>query len=163
REDIAMYRVQSLGVRDIARRLNRDTATISRELRRAPRNPQDVRPSRPSYLASVCHSAADRQLTRHRPGKLATNLALRREGQARLKLKHSPEQIAHRLREDYPNTPEMWVSHEMIYQALYVQGRGGLKRELAPHLRTGSGLRKPPRRTDERRGRIANKGNLPPR
>src|SRR5699024_5463689 len=91
REDIAMSRVQGLGVRDIARRLNRDPGTISRELRRAPRNPQDVRPSRPSYLASVCQSDADRKRTRHRPGKLATNLALRREVQARLKLKHSPE------------------------------------------------------------------------
>ncbi|WP_212128694.1 IS30 family transposase [Brevibacterium sp. SMBL_HHYL_HB1] len=160
REDIAMYRVQGLGVRDIARRLNRDPGTISRELRRAPRNPQDVRPSRPSYLASVCQSDADRKRTRHRPGKLATNLALRREVQARLKLKHSPEQIAHRLREDYPNTPEMWVSHETIYQALYVQGRGGLKRELVTHLRTGRRLRKPHRRTDERRGRIPNMVNI---
>src|SRR5690625_937847 len=155
-----MYRVQGLGVRDIARRLNGAPATCSRELRRAPRNPQDVRPSRPSYLASVCQSDADRKRTRHRPGKLATNLALRREVQARLKLKHSPEQIAHRLCEDYPNTPEMWVSHETIYQALYVQGRGGLKRELATHLRTGRRLRKPHRRTDERRGRIPNMVNI---
>src|SRR5699024_10891149 len=63
-------------------------------------------------------------------------------------------------REDYPNTPEMWVSHETIYQALYVQGRGGLKRELATHLRTGRRLRKPHRRTDERRGRIPNMVNI---
>ena len=55
----------------------------------------------------------------------------------------SPEQIAQRLRVDFPHDPSMRISHEAIYQALYVQGRGGLERELVVHLRTGRALRKP--------------------
>ena len=68
--------------------------------------------------------------------------------QARLRENHSPEQIATRLREDFPDDPEMWVSHETIYQSLYVQGRGGLRRELATRLRTGRALRKPRRQAE---------------
>jgi IS30 family transposase len=85
---------------------------------------------------------------------------LRREVQDRLRDDHSPEQIAKRLRQDYPNDPEMWVSHETIYQSLYVQSRGGLKRELAKHLRTGRSLRKPHRSSQERRGRIPGMVNI---
>ena len=66
--------------------------------------------------------------------------------QERLEQNHSPQQIARRLRREFPDDPEMWVSHETIYQALYVQGRGGLRRELTTHLRTGRTLRKPRRR-----------------
>ncbi|MFP5018946.1 IS30 family transposase, partial [Paenarthrobacter ureafaciens] len=55
---------------------------------------------------------------------------------------------------NHPNNPEMWVSHETIYQSLYLESRGGLKRELVKNLRTGRTLRKPQRRPDERRGRI---------
>ena len=57
--------------------------------------------------------------------------------------KYSPEQIAGRLREDHPNNPEMWVSTETIYQSLYVQSRGALRRDLAVCLRTGRALRRP--------------------
>ena len=64
---------------------------------------------------------------RPKAAKLATNLRLRREVQDRLGSKDSPEQIAHRLRVDFPEDPEMRVSHETIYQSLYVQGRGGLQ------------------------------------
>jgi IS30 family transposase len=74
--------------------------------------------------------------------------------EARLKLNHSPEQISARLVIDFPDDPEMRVSHETIYQSLYVQGRGALKRELARHLRTGRKLRKPRRKPDQRLTRI---------
>ncbi len=98
---------------------------------------------------------ADRAATsRGRPAKLAANQRLRDEVQARLVLKHSPEQIARRLRVDFPDEPEMWVSHETIYQSIYVQSRGALKREVAAYLRTGRAIRKPHRTSPERRGRI---------
>ncbi len=67
-----------------------------------------------------------------------------------MRLKHSPEQIARRLRGDFPEDSEMWVSHETIYQSIYIQSRGGLKRELAAHLRTGRTLRKPHPQTQAR-------------
>lgn len=148
------------GVRAIAARLNRSPSTISRELRRAARAPEHVRPSRPAYRPRIAQEDADAKRHRRRDRKLTTNLALRREVQARLALNHSPEQIASRLRVDYPDDPEMWVSHETIYQSLYVQGRGGLKRELVKHLRTGRSLRKPRRTSQERRGRIPNMVNI---
>ena len=158
REEIALLRAQKLGVREIARQVGRDPGTISRELRRVPHNPND--PHRPVYRASTAQADADDKARRPKGGKLATNLPLRREVQARLKNNHSPEQIAARLREDHPDDPEMWVSHETIYQALYVQGRGGLKRELARHLRTGRAVRRPHRTGEERQARIPNMVNI---
>jgi transposase, IS30 family len=107
------------------------------------------------YDAVHAQSQADEAARRPKPAKLATNLRLRREVQDRLKINHSPEQIARRLREDFPDDPEMWVSHETIYQSLYVQARGGLKRELSRHLRTGRTVRKPRRVADQRRERFA--------
>ena len=132
----------------IARDLGRNRSTISREINSHRR----VRDGR--YDADHAQSQADAAARRPKPAKLATNLLLRREVQDRLLRLHSPEQIARRLREEFPDDPEMWVSHETIYQSLYVQSRGGLKRELARHLRTGRSMRKPQRKVDERRGRI---------
>ena len=74
--------------------------------------------------------------------------------------KHSPEQIAGRLRIRFPARPEMWVSTETIYQSLYVSSRGALKRELTACLRTGRTLRKPGRRTGQRRNRIPDMVNI---
>jgi IS30 family transposase len=159
REEIALLRSAGLGVRAIARELDRHPSTISRELRRV----QHHRPSdrhRMQYRASTAQADADHQALRPKAAKLATNLRLRREVQSRLRKNHSPEQIAARLREDFPDDPEMWVSHETIYQSLYVQGRGALKRELTKHLRTGRSLRKPHRSTEERRGRIPGMVNI---
>jgi len=158
REEIALLRAADVGVREIARRLGRDPGTISRELRRVPHNLND--PHRPVYRASTAQADADERARRPKDAKLATNLSLRREVQARLRKNHSPEQIAARLREDCPDDPEMWVSHETIYQALYVQGRGALKRELTRHLRTGRAVRRPRRKAAERRGRIPNMVNI---
>ena len=69
----------------------------------------------------------------------------------------SPEQIAHRMVVDFPDDEQMRICHETIYRALYVQGRGGLRRELTACLRTGRALRKPRRRSDGRRERIKDK------
>ena len=80
--------------------------------------------------------------------------------QTRLDQQHSPEQIALRLRTEFSDDPEMWVSHETIYQSIYVQGRGQLRRELHQCLRTGRALRKPQRRAQERRGRIPGMVNI---
>jgi len=91
---------------------------------------------------------------RAKPAKLATNPELRDLVQAKLWEKLSPKQIARELRCEFPNNSEMWVLHEAIYQSIYVQGRGALRRELAVHLRTGRALRKPRNARTERRGRI---------
>ena len=149
REEIAHLRSAGFGVSEIARRLGRDKSTISRELRRAC-------VGRRGYRASVAQNDAEVLSRRPKPAKLATNLTLRGEVQQRLRANHSPEQIARRLPQQFPEDPEMRVSHETIYQAIYVQSRGGLKRELARHLRTGRSLRKPQRRSEQRRGRIPN-------
>jgi IS30 family transposase len=146
REEIAALDHAGHGVREIARRTGRSPATISRELDRGA--------THLGYRASVGQARADRGRTGSRASKLATNLRLRKEVQARLKRRESPEQIAGRLKIDFPDEPEMWVSAETIYQSLYVQARGGLKRELTAYLRTGRSLRKPRRRDAERRGRI---------
>jgi IS30 family transposase len=148
REEIAALTHAGHGVREIARRLERDPSTISRELPRGA--------TRRGYRASVAQARADTSRAAPRSAKLATNLGLRREVQARLRLRESPEQIAGRLRIEFPDDPEMRVSPETIYQSLYVQARGGLKRELTRYLRTGRSMRKPRRREAERRGRIPN-------
>lgn len=155
REDIALLRAGGAGVREIARELGRAPSTISRELRRVQHHRQPSDRHRMRYRASTAQTDADRQARRPKPARLATNERLREEVQDRLVDDHSPEQIARRLREDFPDDPEMWVSHETIYQSLYVQSRGGLKRELARHLRTGRTMRKPRRQSDQRRERFA--------
>lgn len=154
REQIAVLRAEGLGVRTIAEVVGRHPSTISRELRRVQYNYAPKDRYRARYVASVAQADADRQAHRPKPAKLATNTRLRGEVQDRLKKNHSPEQIARRLRIDFPDDPEMWVSHETIYQSLYVQSRGALKRELTARLRTGRAIRKPRRKDDERRARL---------
>ena len=155
REEIALLRARGLGVRAIAREVGRPASTISRELARAKGFHGPGNRHRPVYRASTAQADADRKAKRPKPAKLTTSLVLRRLVQDRLKDDHSPEQIAKRLRVDFPDDPEMWVSHETIYQSLYVQSRGGLKRELVKHLRTGRAIRKPQRQADQRRERFA--------
>jgi transposase, IS30 family len=139
REEIACLVAAGAGVRQIARRLGRDPATISRELSRGTQR------ARTGYRASVAQACADARAARPKPSKLAGNDRLRAEVQTRLRRNHSPEQISARLLEDFPDDLEMRVSHETIYRSLYVQGRGGLRRELATCLRTGRAIRKPRR------------------
>ena len=148
REEIACLRAGGVGVSEIARRLHRDKSTISRELRR------ECVGRCHGYRASVAQAEADRLAARPQPGKLATRPRLRREVARRLRHHHSPEQIARRLAEEFVDQPEMHVSHETIYQSLYVQGKGGLRRELTQCLRTGRAIRKPHRRADQPRPRI---------
>ena len=145
---------------EIARDLGRAASTISREVRRVSHELKRPDQRRLKYRARPAQADADVQARRPKPAKLATNLVLRREVQERLKLNHSPEQIARRLRVDFPDDPVMWVSPETIYQALYVQSRGALKRELTRHLRTRRVLRKPRRKEGERRGRIPGMVNI---
>jgi len=146
RDELAALHHGGLGVREIARRLGRDPGTVSRELKRGGTSR--------GYRPAVGQEYVDGGRSKPRSAKLATNLRLRREVQQGLRSRLSPEQIAGRLVVDFPDDLEMRVSPETIYQSLYVQSRGGLNRELTRFLRTGRSVRKPHRRSDERRGRI---------
>jgi IS30 family transposase len=110
---------------------------------------------KPRYKATVAQRS-QRRARRPKVGKLAGNQRLRTEVQTRLEDLHSPAQIAARLRLDFPDDPEMWVSYETIYQSIYLQGRGQLRRDLSGCLRTGRAVRRPRRRRrpDQRGGRI---------
>lgn len=112
------------------------------------------------YRAVAAQSRAEKSARRPKQAKLAHSDRLRDEVQTRLDDFHSPGQIATRLRRDFPDDPEMHVSHEAIYQAIYVQGRGHLRRDIHRCLRTGRALRKPCRSPGERRGRIPNMINI---
>jgi IS30 family transposase len=112
-------------------------------------------PDQLNYSPVVAQQRFEQRLARHRSSKLAVNPRLHAEVTAKLTSKHSPEQISQRLRTDFPDDPEMWVSHETIYRSLYVQGKGELKRELTRCLRTGRAVRKP-RRSGQRQPRIPN-------
>jgi IS30 family transposase len=152
-------------MRAIAGELGRSPGTISRELDRNLRRlhgqdyvardrPTARRQSPWKYSPHRAQLRADKAAARPKPAKLATNQPLRDEVQARLKQNHSPEQIEYRLTQDFPDDPEMRVSDETIYQSLFVESRGALKRELTKHLRTGRSLRKPRRRVGGRQPRI---------
>jgi transposase, IS30 family len=148
REEIALGLAQKLPYREIARRLGRPVSTVSREVRR------NSTRGRYRYRAAAAQARAEERARRPKPAKLTVNGGLRAWVQGKLEEDWSPEEISARLVLEFPDDPEMRVSHETIYQALYVQGRGALRRELTRHLRTGRALRKPRRKEGERRGRI---------
>ena len=150
REEIAVLR-STCSVREIARRLGRAPSTVSRELRR---NAATGNPGR--YRATVAQAEADARARRPKVAKLATDDRLRAYVARQLSgaAKCSPEQISRRLKVEFPDDERMRISHETIYQSLYVQGRGALRRELTTCLRTGRALRRPQRRPDARRERI---------
>jgi DNA-binding CsgD family transcriptional regulator len=171
REEIAILRAQGRGVREIARRLDRSPSTISRELRRnaATRGGKleyrattaqwhaDMRARRPKpakltvntrLRASVQDRLAGRVSRRDGVAVNGPEVAWigRRHGRRkdrRWARAWSPEQISNRLRLDFPEDESMRVSHEAIYQSLFVQGRGALARELTACLWTGRALRVP--------------------
>jgi IS30 family transposase len=147
REEIAVGLAREDSLREIARRLGRAPSTISREVARNSRG-------RGQYRALAAQGQAQYRAARPKTAKLAGNEELRGLVQARLKQMWSPEQISAWLRRQFPGRPEMQVSHETIYQSVYVQGRGALRRELAACLRTGRALRRPRRKDGERRGKI---------
>ena len=133
-------------LRTIATRLGRHASTLSREVR--------ARSVDGIYLPYQADRAATASRSRPRASKLHTHRALRTAVEHGLALRLSPEQISHRLLRDHPEDESMRVSHETIYQALYFQARGGLKREVQAALRTGRTRRVPRRRPDQRTHRF---------
>jgi IS30 family transposase len=138
RERIADLRAGGASIQSVAAALGRPASTVSRELTRNADSDGVYRP----YAA---HRAAAARRARPTSAKLASNRPLADYVQAGLDQRWSPEQISHALREDHPDDGQMRVSTETIYQAIYVQARGGLRREVAAALRTGRTRRKPHR------------------
>ena len=153
REEIAVARAGGESMRSIARRLGRSPSTISRELAR-----NGDRAG--GYRATRAHARAYVRASRPQPAKLAVNLRLRRQVEEDLRRRYSPEQIVGRLRRQFPDDLEMRVSAETIYQSLYVQSRGVLRRDLTRCLGTGRALRRPRRRPGQRRNQIPDMINI---
>ena len=176
REEIALMRAKEKGVREIARELGRDPGTISRELRRNAATRSGKREYRAVVAQWKAQQAAKRPKVAKLAGNdaLREYVAERLAGKVRrpdgsvvtgpetppwkgLNKPHradrrwsvawSPEQISHRLKIDFPDDESMRISHEAIYQSLFIEGRGALKRELVTYLRTGRALRKPRERS----------------
>ena len=147
REMIRDLRAGGSSVRAVAAALGRPASTVSRELAR---NSQPAR----GYQPYAAQRKAVARRTRPKPAKLAGESDLRDYVREKLLLRWSPEQISHTLVEEFPDNPEMRVSPETIYQALYVQARGGLKREIQAALRTGRTRRKPHRTGEQRTPRF---------
>jgi IS30 family transposase len=178
REELAVQRARGVGVREIARRMGRSGSTISRELRRnaatrsggldyrattaqwhAERAARRPKPAKLALNATLRAYVQDRLagivVAPSGAGVLGPTVLWkgRRHGprkDRRWASAWSPEQIAHRLRQDFPHDETMRISHEAIYQSLYVQGRGALRRELTACLRTGRALRVPRARSHGR-------------
>ena len=120
----------------IGRRLGWDASTVTREIARHSTSGRD------GYRPFEAHRRACANAHRVKPTKLGSDPVLLALVTAWLQRWWSPQQIARRLREEFPDRPEMWVSHETIYKSLYVQGRGELRRELARCLRSGRARRR---------------------
>jgi IS30 family transposase len=138
REEIALGRAGGESVRSIARRLGRHASTVSREVRPDERYGQ-------RYRAGLGDNRAYVHSRRPKPAKLAGSGPLREQVLGLLGQRWSPQQIAARLKSEFADRPEMWVSHETIYQAIYLQARGNLRAELARQvaLRSGRATRRP--------------------
>jgi IS30 family transposase len=178
REELSLLRAQGLGVRAIARELGRSPSTISRELRRnaatrsgraeyratvaqwkaqvAAKRPKPAKLATNPRLCEYVRERLSGELKRPdgaaAPGPSTTWKGLNKPHRAdrRWATAWSPEQISRRLVVDFPDDEDMRISHEAIYQALYIEGRGALKRELVACLRTGRALRKPRERARNR-------------
>jgi len=147
REELRDLRRSGLSIRRIASAMGRSPSTISRELRR---NAISER----GYLPHTAHRLSAERRRRPRSPKLIENDVLREHVQAKLQQRWSPEQISRRLPKDFPDSPEMRVATETIYQAIYVHLHGTLKREMTRHLRRGRSARKPRSDPNARRPRF---------
>ena len=145
REEIRAGIAAGDSFRAIARRIGRAPSTVSREVGGVA--------GRGRYRATRADDRACLRARRPKPSKLARNSRLRRAVTGMLERRCSPQQISARLRHDYPDDPEMRIAAETIYQSLYVQSRGRLRKDLARYLRTGRSKRKP-RRGPTGQGRI---------
>ena len=131
----------------IGERIGKHRSSVWREIKR--------NGGRKAYRAFRAHDRASEQARRCRESWVETRCWLWDIVVGHMKDdKWSPEQISNRLRKDHPDDPSWWVSHESIYQAIYVQARGGLRKELVACLRSGRISRKPHRREVTTRGKI---------
>jgi transposase, IS30 family len=148
REEIRLGIDRGDGAAAIAGRIGRHRGTVSREIA--------ANGGRGGYRAFRAQDRADQAARRPKPRWFEQRPWLWDEVQALLRTgRWSPQQIAQWLRREHPQEPEWWVSHEAIYQAIYVQGRGELRKELARCLRSGRAQRRPQGRVPQR-GRIPN-------
>src|SRR5450755_3398172 len=134
REEISRGLAAGLSIRAIAAGLQRSPSSICREV--------NANGGRRKYRALVADRAASRRALRPKRAKLVQCRRLRRVVERKLEALWSPQQISSWLAETYPDNPEMQVSHETIYQSLFVQGRGTLRKELHTCLRTGRAMRR---------------------
>jgi len=147
RHEIARLREAGRSLRQIGAMMKRDASTICRELRRN-RDPRTGR-----YMPERAHQLARDEQRRPKDSKLSQHPALRERVQQLLDRRYSPEQVSGRLKVEHPDDPAMRVSHETIYQSIYVYPRGELRRELQACLRTGRQIRR-------RRGRREMRGTI---
>ena len=147
REQIADMLARSTSIRAIARALGRNPGSISREIKR---NSHPVL----GYQPYGAHRTATAARGRPKISKLAADGTLRDYVKEKLLTRWSPEQISKLLIKNFPDDERMRVSHETIYQALFLQARGGLKREVKEALRTGRTRRKQRKNPEERTSRF---------
>ena len=146
RERISRGLAAGESARAIARALGRAPSTVTREIARCG--------GRSHYRALKAERAARERSRRPKPTKLCRSPRLRLEVEQGLQRRWSPQQIAARLRLEHPDEPELRISHETIYKALYVQSRGELRRQLTENLRWKRTRRRPRGRSLGKRGRI---------
>jgi transposase, IS30 family len=142
---------EKASVRAIAAELGRSPSTVSREIHR---NRTNGTRGQWNYRPYAAQARADARRPRPKPGKIRQSPELQDFVQAGLDRRWSPEQICQALRMAFPDRPEMHVVHETVYQALYVQSRGELRREVARALRSGRTRRKPQRQANCRQPRF---------
>ena len=147
RYEMARLRESGLSMRQVGRRMGRAASTVSRELAR------NAGPRTSQYQPERAHRLAWERQRRPKPSKHAQNPVLRARVQQLLDRRYSPQQVSGRLTVLHPDDPAMRVSHETIYQSIYVYPRGELRRELKACLRTGREIRR-------RRGRREVRGKI---